>query len=590
MEEVDLVVVGAGPYGLSAAKTYLEVYPSANVIVLEAESSIGGVWAKHRLYSTLCTNNVFGSLEFPDFAMDAETFGAEKGKPIPGQTVHAYLNAYAKKFCLTDRIRLRTRLISAEHRDNPSSWLLTVDANSDGMEAAVGSTSTILTRKLILATGLTSRPHLPKFKGQETFDAPIFHSRNMPKYENELLHPDKTVVVYGGGKAAWDMAYTCAAAGASVHFVIRENGRGPAWMSRLRITPLKILLEYLLLTRCTTWMSPCIWATTGPTKFLHETWLGKQLVSGFWALVKNDVMTANKYNKHSEVKKLTPWIDPYWVSTSLSILNYPSDFFDLVRSGQIKVHIADIDSLSSRRAHLSNGTSLKADAVICGTGWEARSPITFLPEGIDEQLGVPWAPEPLDKSLLEAADKHILRQFPQLKASVKVNERFKHFSADAETLSSHPYRLIRFMAPPKLKDRSIVFLGMAANIDTAVTSQVQALWATAYLSGQLEVRPLVPRPAEPKPTAEEDKTDWEVALYSQFSIWRYREGMRMRNPDFVFESIPYIDLMLRDLGLQRRRKKGFFREHFTVYRPRDYQGMVDEWKAKSKTRSSISTE
>ncbi|EFQ98442.1 hypothetical protein MGYG_01470 [Nannizzia gypsea CBS 118893] len=589
MEAVDLVIVGAGPYGLSAAKTYLEVYPSANVVVLEAESSIGGVWAKHRLYKDLCTNNVFGSYEFPDLAMDTETFGAEKGKPIPGPTMHAYMNAYAKKFSLTERIRLRTRLVSAEHREDPSSWLLTVDENSDGMEATVGGTSTILTRKLIMATGMTSRPHLPKFKGQDTFEAPIFHSKNMPKYESDLLHPDKTVVVYGGGKTAWDMAYICAAAGVSVNFVIRENGRGPAWMTRARITPLKILLEYLLLTRCTTWMSPCIWATTGPTKFLHETWLGRKVINGFWALVKNDVVTANKYNKHPEVKKLTPWLDPYWVATSLSILNYPSDFFDFVRSGQIKVHIADIDSLSSRTVHLSNGTSLGADAVICGTGWEARSPVTFLPDGIEEQLGVPWAPEPLDKSLLEAADKHILRQFPQLKTSAKVNERYKHYSADAETQSSHPYRLIRFMAPPRLKDRSIVFLGTATNIDTPITAQVQALWATAYLSDRLEVRPLVARPAEPKPTAEEDKTDWEVALHSQFSIWRYREGMRMRNPDFVFESIPYIDLMLQDLGLQHRRKKGFFRENFTVYRPREYQGMIDEWKAKNMT-SSTSTE
>ncbi|KAM5464416.1 hypothetical protein MauCBS54593_006929 [Microsporum audouinii] len=582
MEEVDLVVVGAGPYGLCAAKTYLEVNPSANVVLLEAESSIGGVWAKHRLYKNLSTNNVFGSYEFPDLAMDAETFGAEKGKHIPGETMYAYMNAYAKKFCLTERTRLRTRLVSAEHRENPSSWLLTVDANSDGMEAAVGTLSTILTSKLMLATGLTSRAHLPRFKGQESFEAPVFHSRNMPKHENDLLHHDKSVVVYGGGKAACDMAYTCAASGASVDLVIREHGRGPAWTSGPRITPFKVYLEHLLLTRCTTWMSPCIWATSRPLKFFHETWFGQKLVNTFWGLVKNDVVTTNKYNKHPEVKKLTPWVDPFWVSTSLSILNYPSDFFDLVRNGQIKVHIADIVSLSKQTVHLSSGTSLKADALICGTGWEARSAVTFLPEGIDGQLGVPWGPEPLDKSLLEAADKHILRQFPQLGVSLKVNEQFKHFSADSETLSAHPYRLIRFMAPPKLKDRSIVFLGTAANVDTPVTASIQALWATAYLSGQLEVRPLIQRPAEPKPAADEDETDWEVALHSQFSIWRFRDGMRMRNPDFVFESIPYLDLMLRDLGLQQFRKKGFLRENFTVYRPRDYQGLVDEWKAKNK--------
>ncbi|KAF3491314.1 uncharacterized protein GIQ15_00831 [Arthroderma uncinatum] len=582
MEEVDLVVVGAGSYGLCAAKTYLEINPSANVVILDAESSIGGVWAKHRLYKNLNTNNVFGSYEFYDFPMDAKAFGAEYGKNIPGETVHAYLNAYAKHFSLTDKIRLRSRVVCAEHKEDPSSWLLTVDSNSDGMEATVGALSVILTRKLMIATGLTSQAHLPRFKGQDSFGAPVFHSRNMVKYEDAVLHPDKSVVVYGGGKAAWDMAYSCATSGATVNLVIRKCGRGPAWMTFPTITPLKIYLEHILLTRCATWMSPCIWATSGPLKFLHETWLGRQFVKGFWGIVKRDVQTAIGYSKHQEMKKLRPWIDPFWVNTTISILNYPSNFFDLVKNGQIRVHIADITSLSERTVHLSNGISIEADALVCGTGWQVRSGISFLPKGIDEQLGVPWGREPLDKSLLEAADEHILRQFPQLKGASDVDKGFKHFASDSETLSPHPFRLVRFIAPPKLKDRSIVFLGMVGNIDTTPTAAVQALWATAYFSGELEIRPIVQRPVDPKPTDGEDETDWEVALHTQFSIWRYRDGMRMRNPDFVFESIPYIDMMLRDLGVKVFRKKGRFAEHFTVYKARDYQGLVDEWKAKNK--------
>jgi cation diffusion facilitator CzcD-associated flavoprotein CzcO len=50
MESLDLVVIGAGWSGLVAAKTYLEVKPSSKVIVLDSESSVGGVWTKHRLY------------------------------------------------------------------------------------------------------------------------------------------------------------------------------------------------------------------------------------------------------------------------------------------------------------------------------------------------------------------------------------------------------------------------------------------------------------------------------------------------------------------------------------------------------------
>lgn len=40
-------------------KTYRDVHPEASVIVLEKGKSIGGVWAKDRLYPGLRTNNHF---------------------------------------------------------------------------------------------------------------------------------------------------------------------------------------------------------------------------------------------------------------------------------------------------------------------------------------------------------------------------------------------------------------------------------------------------------------------------------------------------------------------------------------------------
>ena len=68
--------------------------------------------------------------------------------------------------------------------------------------------------------------------------------------------------------------------------------------------------------------------------------------------------------------KLELQVPAFWVGSSSSILNYPSNFFDLARNGSIKVHIADIERLSSRAVKLSNGTTLPADALICSTGWK----------------------------------------------------------------------------------------------------------------------------------------------------------------------------------------------------------------------------
>lgn len=48
------------------------------------------------------------------------------------------------------------------------------------------------------------------------------------------------------------------------------------------------------------------------------------------------------------------------------------------------------------------------------------------------------------------------------------------------------------------------------------------------------------------------------------------------SPDFVFDAVPYMDLMMRDLGLQANRKLGW-KDVWQPYGPADYRGCVDEW-------------
>ena len=54
-------------------------------------------------------------------------------------------------------------------------------------------------------------------------------------------------------------------------------------------------------------------------------------------------------------------------------------------------------------------------------------------------------------------------------------------------------------------------------------------------------------------------------------------GSGKSRPDMAFETIPYIDSLLRDLGLNPDRKAGWWREIFEYYGVQDYKGLVDEW-------------
>ncbi|KAJ5203637.1 uncharacterized protein N7498_004516 [Penicillium cinerascens] len=586
MGNEDLVVVGAGWSGLAAVKTYRDLNPDSSVLLLDAATSIGGVWAKHRHYKGLKSNNLLGTYEFSDFPMDEAAFGVKPGEHIPCDVIQGYMEAYADRFGFTDRIRLRHSVESAHHNLD-GTWQLRVSHEDKVM--------TIDTRKLIVATGITSQAYLPTFAGQETFGAPLFHCRDMLQHEAEVFKPGERVSVFGGTKSAWDAAYACATSGMKVDWIIRESGHGPNWMAPPYVTPLKKWLEKLVTTRFLTWFSPCIWGDadgfTRVRSFLHGTWLGRKIVDAFWAVLADDVVQLNGFDKHPEMKKLKPWVSPFWIASSLSILNYPTDFFDLIKDGTIKVHIADLDHLSDHTVHLSSGEMLPTSALICSTGWRCTPNVKFLPEGIDRELGLPWSSDPLDERMVKAADEEILRRFPRLRDGPPHNPKYKPLSQESEAAAPHPFRMARFMVPLSfVRERSLAFMGITMTINTTLIAQTQALWISAYFGNQLtptavERCPPAVRAAfdsKSEDGAELDLT-WETTLHSEFGRYRYPGGFGHRNPDFVFDAIPYVDLMLRDLGLTTERKQGLLAQCFHPYGTEDYQGLVEEWKAKQAT-------
>lgn len=563
-----------GCHGLVMAKTYLEVNPSAKVAILEAAGSTGGVWAKERIYPGLKSNNLLGGYEYSDFPLDEKTFGVKPGEHIPGSVLHDYFQKYAEYFDIYRRIRFNTKVESAERRDS-GGWILSFTQSGRG-----GGRNQILAHKLVISTGLTSEPFVPSLAGSESFDAPIFHAKYLHERTKDTLKT-KNVVVIGGSKSAYDSAYAHASAGVSVDWVIRESGHGPGWMAPAFVTPLKKKLEALVGVRFLTWFSPCIWGDYDGfgtiRSWLHSTMIGRFLVDSFWKILANDVITLNGYDKHPETKKLKPWTPAFWVASSLSILNYPTDFFQYVRDGTIRVHVADITHLSPHTVHLSNGESLPTDALICSTGWK-HNPTIKLSPGLHEQLGLPYSSTEPEDILVSQADNEILARFPRLANQPVINEHYKPLiGSDNIATLNRPYRLYRFMVPPAyINDRSIAYCGMIMSIHTTTSAQAQALWLTAYFSNRLLSDRQTGKP-NPKPFAA-DAVRWETVLHSRFGKWRYPAGYGSRYPDFVFDAVPYMDMLLRDVGLPWLRKKGRWAEWFEPYGPRDYRGLVDEWR------------
>ncbi|KAI3394500.1 hypothetical protein diail_2634 [Diaporthe ilicicola] len=604
--DFDVVIVGAGWAGLANAKTYQDLHPHHSVVLFDQNESLGGTWAKQRLYPGLKTNNLVGTLEYPDFPLVPEEFGIERGQHVPGHIIHEYLSHYADKFGIASKIRLEHKVISAEHQDQ-GGWTVTAKA--------WGHIIKLTAAKLVVSTGLSSEEFLPKIDGEDSFASPIFHVKHFPDYADT---PDtaKSVTILGGGKSAWDAVYAYASKGVQVNWVIRgvfksevarafyksnirppESGHGPIWQAPPHVTPFKMWLEKLVNIRLLTWFSPCIWGFadgyTGIRRFWHETGIGRAITRVFWWVLGNDVVTLNNYSKHPETKKLMPWTDAFFSGTSFSILNYDMNFFDLITSGTVKVHIADLVRLSPSTVHLSDGTSFASDLLLCATGWKHVPPLTFLPKGIEKELGLPHVPsdsEPIWKqSLIDKADDEILRRFPRLRDQPRVDKKFVPL-AEAKGLSTHlqdevdptshtrltPYTLYRFTVPPSsrfLITRDIAFAGLVTNFSTATTHYIQALWTSAFFDGDLAV----PKPETDTYQESVEKLQYDTILHSRFGKWRYPAGRGSQLPDFVFDAVPYFDLLLGDMGLQVHRKKGWFAEATEPYGPADYRNLVSEW-------------
>jgi hypothetical protein len=316
-------------------------------------------------------------------------------------------------------------------------------------------------------------------------------------------------------------------------------------------------------------LSPALDLDAYPTirTFFHNTRLGRAILRVFFGIINDEMRTLGKYDEHPETKKLTPRSNVYWWGSTVGVFNYPTDLFELVRQGLVHVHIADPISISGCEVLLSDGTEIQADVFICATGYEQTPTIKILPETIADEIGVSSALP--DDEIVKAADEEILRRFPELKDQPPSGPNGLR---EREQTS---YALYRGTVPPSfLASHNLAYCGMAVNFKGFLTAQITALWITAYLDGRLSA-----------PLPSQAEAEWQAMLQRRFWRWRAPNGLGPKSPDMVFEIMPYLDTLLRDLGLPTARKSTWWKEIFEYYGVADYPQIVQEWLARQKPTS-----
>ncbi|CQR65395.1 NAD(P)-binding domain-containing protein [Streptomyces leeuwenhoekii] len=199
VREVEVVVVGAGQAGLSAAfhlrRTGFE--PERGFVVLDRSPGPGGAWQFR--WPSLTYGKVHGMNSLPGM----ELAGADPARPS-AEVVSEYFAAYERAFGLRVRRPVEVRAV----REGDGGRLL--------VETSAG---TWATRALINATGTWDRPFWPRYPGQETFRGRQLHTA---QYAGPREFAGQRVVVVGGGASGTQHLLEIAPYAAATTWVTRR--------------------------------------------------------------------------------------------------------------------------------------------------------------------------------------------------------------------------------------------------------------------------------------------------------------------------------------------------------------------------------
>jgi len=213
VQEYDVVVVGCGISGISAAYHLSKNCPWAKFIVLERRSDLGGTWSLFK---------------YPGIRSDSDmfTFGFgwrpwTNNKIIsPKEQILEYLNGAVDDENLRQYIKFDHNVLSASFSSQEQTWTLQVE---NGV--------TIRSSYVMFNTGYYQyeNPYTPEFPGKENFSGLVVHPQLWP---SDLDYSNKKVVVIGSGATAATLVPAMAEAGAAKvtmlqrspsYFVSRDN-------------------------------------------------------------------------------------------------------------------------------------------------------------------------------------------------------------------------------------------------------------------------------------------------------------------------------------------------------------------------------
>ncbi len=304
----NVVIVGAGPAGLTAAATLRA--RGIDATILERGEHVGEQWRTR--YDHLHLHTIRWLSNLPGYRIPREF-----GRWVARDQFVQYLEQYTAHHGLEPRFGVEATRIDRD----------------DGRWKVRTSAGTIPARIVVMASGYTRVPYLPRWPG--TFDGPMVHSA---EYRNPRPYRGQDVLVVGAGNSGNEIAVDLAEGGAGR---VRVAVRTPPNIFRRDTKGFPTQLVAIALQHL-------------PPRLLDPLIL---------ALRRATIPDLAAYG----LPRPSAPFSQFQRTATVPIIDV--GFIDAVRSGAIEV-VPAVTTLDGRAVGLADGSRLFPDAIVAATGYQ----------------------------------------------------------------------------------------------------------------------------------------------------------------------------------------------------------------------------
>ncbi|KAF4380942.1 hypothetical protein F8388_011864 [Cannabis sativa] len=200
-----VIIVGAGPSGLAMAGCLTQL--SIPYILLEREDCFASLWKKYA-YDRLHLHLKKQVCELPHMP-----FPSNFPRYVPKHLFLQYLDDYVSRFQIQPLYHRTVK--SAFYDQDLKKWKVKARVNGNGEDVVEEYNG----RFLVVASGETAEPYVPEVKGLRSFPGKILHSTG---YKSGKEFREKKVLVVGSGNSGMEISLDLANHGANTSLIVRS--------------------------------------------------------------------------------------------------------------------------------------------------------------------------------------------------------------------------------------------------------------------------------------------------------------------------------------------------------------------------------